>query len=244
MSLKLVKCSNKWKWFGDHWLSSYGYQDKTCSSISLYNTSQNSKHTVRGSSELLCTLPVPCPHIPPAISWPWPWTTFQVHVLLASTELRSKKYEVNLTNHQLTKTGWWYGRDGHKVVNNGDTWTELILTCSSLAPWGDSPKMGDGIFREHLAWASAEWRPTPGCLDGGLLGTTPTVGVASSNSHSKKRVDETAWWKQDRREGKVILQGFWANSEPGLEFREMVTWPEMCILLHICQGAVHEIIVT
>ena len=45
-------------------------------------------------------------------------------------------------------------------------------------------------------------------------------------------------------EGKVILQGFWENSDPGLELREMVTLPIMCILLHICQGEVHEIIVT
>ena len=63
----------------------------------------------------------------------------------------------------------------------------------------------------------------PGCLDGGLLGITPRGGLASSNSHSKKRVDEMAGWKQDRGEGKVIFQGFWENSEPGLELREMVT---------------------
>ena len=49
------------------------------------------------------------------------------------------------------------------------------------------------------------------------------VGVASSNSHGKKRVDENAWWKQDRGQGKVFLQGVWSNPESGLELREMVT---------------------
>lgn len=119
---------------------------KTCSSISLYKTSQNSKHIVRGSSELLlCGTSQSPAHIPLPLVGLGQARLFRSMSSLEvwSSGLTSMRWLSRITN-SLSLAG---RGDSHKVVNNGDTWIELTLTCSSLAPWGDSPKWQMGYLR-------------------------------------------------------------------------------------------------
>lgn len=107
-----------------------------------------------------CSVPFwpPCPPhrlLPESMGKPSQPTAFQVHILPARTELRSKMYRVNPGCHQFTKPGWWGTQVSYNVVNS------------------DDKQDGRWDMRQHLNGA-------PSCLDSGVLGPAQMVGIASS----------------------------------------------------------------